>query len=406
MTMGDTAMPSLQSVSIIIVGAGIGGLSAAIALRQAGHAVSVFERATAFEQVGAGLTLTPPGLRALDALGLLAPTLTASDNVARTAFIDHASGDLLRMSESRETPDRPATTEETRVIHRSDMHAILLEAALAAGVVLRTGSEMIGIDQDAEHATVRFADGETSRADLVVACDGLRSIARRQLQTGDPLRNIGLVAWRALIPIEAVADIWDGYASAVHMGPGATFVRYTVRHGALLNCVAIVKTDVIAADSWSAASTTAELTRHFTGWSAGLQALLARIPEASLFKWPLFDRDPIERWTDGRITLLGDAAHPMLPFLGVGATMAIEDAVVLGRSLAAGVSAAAGLADYEKSRIDRAIEVTLASRRQAEVMLNALSAENMRRELPTTTVLNYDVRRSPDRNSATVAKRG
>jgi salicylate hydroxylase len=388
----DMRTTIIAKQSVIVVGAGIGGLSAALALRQAGLDVLVLERALAFVEVGAGLTLTPPGLRALDALRLLAPTLAASDNVARTAFIDYASGELLRMTESSETADRPATTDETRVIHRSDMHAILLDAALAAGVELRSGCEMAGISQNDTQATVHLADGTSASADLVVAADGVRSVARSKLHAGDPLRNIGIVAWRALIPVEDVADVWDGQASAVHMGPGATFVRYTVRHGGLLNCVAIVKTDVIAAESWSTPSTLQELVSHFDGWSPGLHALLERMPSDGLFKWPLLDRDPIDRWTEGRITLLGDAAHPMLPFLGIGATMAIEDAVVLGRTMAAAEIPQRGLADYEQDRIERAIEITLASRRQAEIVLDQLSAENMRRELPTLSGLDYDVR--------------
>ena len=382
-----------QKLPLVVVGGGIGGLSAALALRQAGHEVEVYERAQSLQEVGAGLTLTPPGLRALEALGLLEPVLTASDDVSVTAFIDHASGDTLRVTPPREGEASPI--DHNRVMHRSDLHSMLVNAVLAAGVQVHMGCDLTDLKQDSVSAKVTFAEGRTATGSLVIGCDGLRSVARRSMFGPDALRNIGLVAWRALVPRAVLEDLLGGHESAVHIGPGATFVRYTVRHGELVNCVGIVKTDVVAADTWSTPSTVAELAAQFQGWSPSLHAIIERIPASGLYKWPLFDRDPIDRWTDRRITLLGDAAHPMLPFLGIGASMALEDAVELARTIGEAETPEQGLQLYERARIDRAREVTLSSRRQAEMMLSSAVAETFRDRLPPppSSVFDYDVRR-------------
>jgi salicylate hydroxylase len=178
----------------------------------------------------------------------------------------------------------------------------------------------------------------------------------------------------------------------VHFGPKATFVRYTVRHGAVLNCVAIVETDIMAEDSWSTPSNTAELKAQFKGWSDGLLALIDRIPSGAIYKWPLFDRDPVSKWTFGRVTLLGDAAHPMLPFLGIGASMALEDAVVLGRAITESSTLQEGLVRYEQARIDRAAEVILTSRRQGELIQGEKVIETFSKPREPMSVFNYDAR--------------
>ena len=194
------------------------------------------------------------------------------------------------------------------------------------------------------------------------------------------------------MPTERVADLTGGHASAVHFGPKATFVRYTVRHGAVLNCVAIVETDIMAEDSWSTPSTTEELKAQFCGWDEGLLALIDRIPSDALYKWPLFDRDPISQWTSGRVTLLGDAAHPMLPFLGIGASMALEDAVVLGRAMTEAPDLPQGLVRYQQARVDRAAEVILTSRRQGETIQGEKVIETFSKPRDTLSVFKYDAR--------------
>jgi salicylate hydroxylase len=382
-----------QKRPLIVVGGGVGGLGAALALRQAGRDVVVYERAQSLLEVGAGLTLTPPGLRALEALGLLQPVLAASDDASVTAFIDHASGDTLRITPPR--GPKASAIDHNRVMHRSDLHSMLVNAALAAGVQIHTGCNLVDLTQDGVSAKAKFADGRAATGSLVIGCDGLRSVARRSMFGADALRNIGLVAWRALVPRAVLDDLLGCHESAVHIGPGATFVRYTVRHGELVNCVGIVKTNVVAADTWSTPSTVTELAAQFHGWSQSLHAVIERIPEGGLYKWPLFDRDPIDRWTDRRLGLLGDAAHPMLPFLGIGASMALEDAVELARAVGEAKTPEQGLQLYEQARIGRASEVTLSSRRQADVMLSSASAETFRDGLPAppSSVFDYDVRR-------------
>jgi salicylate hydroxylase len=373
---------------VLIIGAGIGGLSAALALRQIGFDVQVYERADEIKETGAGLTLTENGSLALDGLGLKQAAWDLSDTAAVTAFIHYKTGEVFHTTPAPQ--GEAAERAANRVIHRSDMHAVLLEACKAAGVGLVTGAKFIGFDQDAVSVTARFANGSAARGAALIGADGLRSVTRAALHGETRPNNTGKVAWRSLIPTSLVEDLTGGHASAVHFGPGATFVRYTVRHGAVLNCVAIVETDIMADDDWSTPSTNDELKAQFAGWDKGLLNLIDRIPQGAIYKWPLFDRDPISQWTFGRVTLLGDAAHPMLPFLGIGASMAIEDALVLRRAVIEAGGLPEGLARYERARVDRAAEVVITSREQGKIIQGEKVIENFSKPREALSVFKYD----------------
>jgi len=375
-----------MTAPILIIGAGIGGLSAALALRQAGFPVEVYERAEEIKEMGAGLTLTDPGSLALEALGLKQPTLDLSDNATVTAFIHYQTGEVFYTTPMAEG------AAATRVVHRADLHSLLVETVLAAGIPVHTGSKLVAVEQDARGVRAVFESGGSAKGAALIGADGLRSAVRALLHGEEAPNRTGKVAWRCLIPTDLVADLTGGHASAVHFGPKATFVRYTVRHGAVLNCVAIVETDIMAEDSWSTPSTTAELKAQFSGWDARLLELIDRIPADALYKWPLFDRDPISQWTFGRVTILGDAAHPMLPFLGIGASMALEDAVVLGRAMTEASTLEEGLVRYQQARVDRATEVILTSRRQGETIQGEKVIETFSKPRDPLSVFNYDAR--------------
>jgi salicylate hydroxylase len=375
---------------IVVIGAGIGGLSAALALHRAGRSVEVYERADEIKETGAGLTLTETGALALEALGLKQAAFELSDDAAVTAFIHYRTGEVFHTTSAPE--GEAAKRMATRVVHRSDLHSLLLETALAVGIPLHTSSKLVDITQDADRVYARFANGATASGAALIGADGLRSVARTLLHGVTPPNRTGKVAWRSLVPIELVRDLTGGHASAVHFGPKATFVRYAVRHGAVLNCVAIVETDIMAEDSWATPSDTTELKAQFDGWHSDLLALIDRIPPGAIYKWPLFDRDPISKWTFGRVTLLGDAAHPMLPFLGIGASMALEDAVVLGRAVTDSATLEEGLTRYEQARADRAAEVILTSRRQGEVIQGEKVIEMFSKPRAPLSVFDYDAR--------------
>jgi salicylate hydroxylase len=379
-----------MSLRILIIGAGIGGLSCALALRRAGIEATLFERASAFGEVGAGVTMTPPGLRAMDALGLGDEIIALSDNVARTAFYQWNTGDLIRVGDP---PPAKSILDETRVLHRTDLHQLLLDRAVAAGAVIHNDHAVRSVTQDDNGVTATFADGQTAHGDALIGCDGLRSTVRGLLFGEVPPRNTGIIAFRTLLSKAQVGDLMGPYGSVVHVGPNANFVRYTVRHGEVLNCVGLVRSSLAAEDSWSTPATRAEFKAHFPGWNAYVYDLIDRMPEDQLFKWPLFEREPIADWTRGKITLLGDAAHPMLPFLGIGATMALEDAVVLADCFTQFPTVEQAFADYVSIRQPRAAEVFHASRAQGQWIMGEDSANNFRREIKRNPVFDYDVRK-------------
>ncbi|WP_300605942.1 FAD-dependent monooxygenase [Trebonia sp.] len=340
-----------------VVGGGIGGTAAALALTRAGVDVRVYEQAQQLTEVGAGVSLAPNGLRMLDRLGL-------GEGIARVGA-RHLSAQL-RLSDGRPAPHQPhqfAQPGRNVGIHRADLLA-LLAGRLPAGTVA-TGHRCTDFSQDAGGATVFFANGAAASADVVIGADGIHSVLQGfVVAPAEPVFS-GVVAYRGLVP--GLAEYPAG-TMRMWVGERKHFLVFPVRAGQLLNYVGFVSSDTSVRESWSAAGDPAALAAHFAGWDPVIGQVIAAItgPGGSGFAWGMYDRAPLPRWSSGRLTLLGDAAHPMLPHLGQGVNQALEDAVALAALLGscagpAGVPRA--LAAYEQLRRERTARVQLGSRR-------------------------------------------
>jgi len=375
---------------ILIIGGGIGGLSAALGLQRAGFEVRLFEQATAFAEVGAGITIGVTADRALNFLGVGQTVKAASDFPEKPMVGHYRTGRPVAGSPAgARAPYDPL--KHFHQIHRADLHAILVRAVAANDpAAMALGAEFVGFRQDADQVVACFADGREVRGDGLIGCDGLRSVVRRELFSNENPRFTGQVAWRFLVPAERVLPFLGEAASAHFMGPGHNFVRYLIRNRTLLNGVAFATTDRWTEEGWSIRSSREELLEQFEGWHEDILGIFRNAPEDGIFKWALFDRDPLPRWTEGRVALLGDAAHPMLPFLGLGAAMALEDSALLARAMAAEPNIPAALELYAAARQDRAADILLASRRQGEIY-NAVDPDHyMQTERPAGRTVIYD----------------
>ncbi len=332
---------------IAVIGGGIGGLVCALALRKVGLAPVIFERAGAFEDVGAGISLSPNAVKALNWLGLGA-FLAATANEPLEQQLRHGrTGVLLQAIDRRHTRD--VYGAPYLQLHRADLVAALVAAFGAERVQLGWGLAQIAADGE-----LGFADGSSALADLVIGADGLRSTVRAQLFDHGAPQFSGHVAWRALVPAEALPAEASAAININHLGQGRNIVSYPVRGTSLVNVVALTQSANWAEESWSARADKAELASHFAGWAPYVQQLIAAMPADQLFRWGLFIREPLARWVAGRVALLGDAAHPMLPYMGQGASCSIEDGVVLARALAAADDVDGALARYQAARLPRA----------------------------------------------------
>lgn len=363
------ARPETQvSERILIAGAGIGGLTAALALLRAGRDVAILEKVQAVGEVGAGISLGASASRGLYALGLREALEVIADRPQGvSAALHYQTGAVLGGA----FKDRQWKAEDlgpTHVIHRADLFDLLLRAVLAlAPDALHLGHEIEDFTQDADGVTVRFASGHLMRGAALIGCDGLRSTVRSRMLGPERPRFTGHVAYRFLVPMERAISYMTASPSGPYVGPGRSMMRYPIRHGAIVNCVAFVAEPTWTGEGWSHRCSVDELTALFTDWHPDVRGLASVAPPEATAKWALYDRDPIETWVDGRVALLGDAAHPMLPFLGLGAVMAIEDAVVLGRAFADDAPVADALERYEAARVDRAALMLLESRRQGQI---------------------------------------
>jgi salicylate hydroxylase len=347
---------------VAIIGGGIGGLTAALALQRAGLCVRVYEQAPQLAEVGAGLSLSPTAVHGLNHLGLrdtLVRDAYAPEDQAVRHFRDGRP--LVRINRGRTLLERYG--ERYYLIHRADLHDALVAAVRANdSAAIHLEHRIKSVEQRGERAYFEFENGTRADAGVLIGADGSRSVVRQHLfGAGDP-QFTGYIAWRGLVPMEFVPPGVLNPPSGVFVGPRHLVNRYPVRGGKLLNFVAFAERNAWTEEGWSIRSTVAELLDEFKGWHEDVLTFMRHTPPEQLFKWGLFDREPLTAWTRGHVTLLGDAAHPVLPFLGHGAVLAIEDGVVLARALADSSTVEEALRRYEEARRPRATFVVLQSR--------------------------------------------
>jgi len=338
-----------HDVEAVIIGGGIGGLAAAVALRQSGRDVVVCERASALDPAGAGLSLWPNAIKALDRLGL-GETVRAFGVPEQGGGIRNSHGDLLLSLSTADLERRHGAP--TVVVHRADLQQALLDA-LPRGTV-RLGASCEALAQDATGVDVRFADGSCTRAALVVGADGLHSVVRAALFGAASPRYRGYTAWRGvttfphglLLPGESWGRGLE-FGQAALTGERVYWFAAANAHAGAPDGPDGRKRDVLD---------------HFGAWHDPIPAIVAATDEGAILRNDIYDRPPLKRWSAGRITLLGDAAHPMAPNLGQGACQALEDAVALGRCLRAGDDIAQALRRYEQERAPRANMIARQSR--------------------------------------------
>jgi len=338
--------------SVAIVGAGIGGLAAALALTQRGIDVDVYEQAPALHELGAGVQVSSNGTRVLHALGLKAALEAVQVLPSGKAIRLWNTGQTWRLFDlGMESVERYGSPYIT--IHRGDLHGVIAKAlSNAKPGAIHLDRKCIALSQTPDAVELRFASGNPVSAKIVVGADGVHSVVRESLFGAAKSEFCGITAWRGVLPIDRVPPgiAWDVGTNWV--GPGGHVVHYPLRAGKLLNIVGLRERTDWAAEGWNVRGTTEEVLNDFQGWHPDVQEMFARIDVP--YKWALALRPAMDVWSKGRCTLLGDACHPMVPFLAQGAVMALEDGIVLARAIATYGLDKTALVRYEAVRRDRA----------------------------------------------------
>ena len=335
-------------MKVLIAGAGIGGLTAALAALRRGLEVEVYEQAPELREVGAGLQLSANGTRVFYELGV---------GEALKALSCEAAGKEIRLWNTGETWklfDLGKVSVERYgypyfTVYRPDLLNVLVRAVGRERIHL--GAKCIGFAQTAESVELHFEHHPGVTGDVLIGADGVHSVIRQALFGRDRPEFTGIVVWRGIVAMEKLPKHMARMVGTNWVGPGAHVVHYPLRAGKAMNFVGALERSDWQVESWSARGTTQELATDFVGWHEDVQALIRNIPLPH--RWALMTRAPMERWTDGRVTLLGDACHSMVPFLAQGAVMAIEDGFILARALSSSIDVPTALLRYEHARRER-----------------------------------------------------
>jgi 2-polyprenyl-6-methoxyphenol hydroxylase-like FAD-dependent oxidoreductase len=357
---------AMQVSRISIVGGGIGGLTAALALQRFGYRVAVFEQASELREIGAGVTITPNAMHALHFLGI-------GERVAKEAgpteayLIRHFhTGEVIKVrANGHDYVERFGA--DYHQVHRGDLYTALADA------VYRNDPDCVFLDhcfesltQNREEVVARFTNGSAVASDVLIGCDGGTSKVRSGVFGDKAVNYTGQVAFRALLPMARVSAAIAEHPFAMFVGVNRVLLHYPLRHRTIMNILGVSREPSWQEEGWRITGTVEEFANLYSDLYPDALELIRGIAPGSLFKWGLRDREPLQQYTKGRVTMLGDAAHPMSPFLGQGACIAIEDAMILGRAFAAAETPDTAFAIYESARKERANGVQLASRQQAD----------------------------------------
>jgi salicylate hydroxylase len=356
----------MQDARILLVGAGIGGLSAALALQHFGHKVLLFEQAMQLKEIGAGVIITPNAMHALNFLGVGRRVAEEAGETTPYAIHDYRSGRILQIGSPASTyfEKYGATLHQA---HRADLHTALADAVRANDPnCIQLGHGFVGLEQDAQAITAYFTNGGSYRGDLLIGCDGNASRVRAAVFGDEQVNYTGQVAFRALADMKSLPRSMQEHRYGLHIGPKRLLLHYPLRRDTIMNIIGIAREPRWQDEGWTIPASIEEFAALYEDFHADVLQLIHAIPAAQLFKWGLRDREPLQEYTQGRVVMLGDAAHPMTPFLGQGACIAIEDGMILGRAFAAANNIGQAFSTYERARKERANAVQLGSREQAD----------------------------------------
>src|SRR5438874_4140002 len=346
-----------QPLRIAVIGGGTGGLTAALSLRQAGFEADVYEQAPALTHIGGGINMGPNAARVLIRLGLGEGLLREGVRPASTHQRRWDDGRTLQRAplnpQCEELYGAPHVT-----IHRADLLAVISSGLPPERIHL--GHRLLGFSDEGGHVEAWFDNGARITADILVGADGIHSAVAGALFGGEAPQFAGCVAYRGLVPVERVTDLGLELGSQSWVGPGAHLVHYFVSRGRLLNFVGWTEHDEWNREDWTDRATVSRALAAFEGWHPQIRQIISAAD--TCFIWALFDRDPLPKWSKGRVTLLGDACHPMYPFMGQGAAQAIEDGACLAACLAAGEEPTQALLRYERLRLPRVTRLQQMSR--------------------------------------------
>ena len=359
---------------VLIAGAGLGGLALALGLIQRGFSVDVFEQASELREFGAGINLMPNGNRMLDFFGVGAAVREVACAPATRLIRHWQTGQQWNYIDVG-----PVAIQRwgysSLTVYRPDMHQAFIDAVEAARPgTIQLNARVIGCSQDERSVVVKFAGGREVRGDVLIGADGVHSVVRQNLFGADQPVFTGVMAWRGIIPMSRLPARFADIGTNAWLGPGRHSVQYPLRRGELLNFVGLVERDDWQVESWTERGTHAEWARDFPEWHADIQTCIRAVEVP--YKWALIFRPPMPQWSVGRITLLGDACHSMLPFLAQGTSQALEDACVLVRLLqAAGHDIATALKRYEDLRRERTAKAVEGSAANAKRFHHPLLAD-------------------------------